>query len=347
MTEFKLPETISSEEELENFLSQPYESDIEFLKSLKGDILILGAGGKMGASLTWRIHRSEQKACSSCRVLAVSRFSSPGSRDWFEQRGIEARACDLLDHNQVRSLPRFENVIYLAGRKFGSSERPDLTWISNTLVPAEVAKTFAASRIVAFSTGNLYPLLPISSTGSVETDALNPVGEYAQSCLGRERMFEYYSHENGTRCLFYRLNYATDLRYGVLADIAWKVRASKPVNLSVETFNTIWQGDADSYALRSLVLCQSPPFLLNVAGPEKITLREAADFFAKRWGCEVQYEGESCGKALLSDASRCYSLLEKPRISAQQLLEWTAQWVEQGGRNLGKPTKFEVSNGRF
>jgi hypothetical protein len=347
MTAESIPPVIADEESLEEILSRPYPSDVEFLKSVKGDILILGAGGKMGPSLAWRARRAADQAGISKNVMAVSRFSSHGLRDWFEQRGIRTIPCDLMDPRQLEAIPECENVFYLAGRKFGSSGRPDLTWVSNTLLPSRVAERFRHSRMVAFSTGNIYPLLPADSSGSVEEDLPGPVGEYAQSCLGRERVFEYFSLELGIRCLFYRLNYASDLRYGVLVDIAGKVREGREVERSVPVFNTLWQGDADSYALRSLEFCQSPPFLLNVTGPEKLTVEEAAVFFARRWNLPLQFKGEAGGAAWLSNAGRCHSLLGKPEVSAAQLLEWTAAWVERGGRSLGKPTKFEAQNGRF
>lgn len=339
--------TFQDEAKLEDFLSCPSEADIAFMGSLQGDLMILGAGGKMGSSLAWRAKRAAQAAGVTNRIIAVSRFASPEARHWFEQHGIQALPCDLMNEEQLESLPGVENIYYLAGRKFGSSDRPDLTWASNCLLPARVAARFHSSRIMAFSTGNVYPLMPVGSRGSCENDRLDPVGEYAQSCLGRERMFEYFSREHSIPCLFYRLNYASDLRYGVLVDIARKVREGLKVDLSVPAFNTIWQGDADSYALRALSFCETPPRVLNVTGVEQISVEEAATYFADRWNCTVQYKGTSCGKALLSDASHCYELLGRPSVTARQLMDWTATWIEQGGRSIGKPTKFEVADGRF
>jgi nucleoside-diphosphate-sugar epimerase len=257
--------------------------------------------------------------------------------DALERDGIEAVACDLLDAVSLERLPAAGDVLYLAGRKFGSAGRPDLTWAHNTVVPTLVARRFASSRIVVFSTGNVYPLVDASSTGSVETDPPGPVGEYAQSCLGRERVFEYFSREQGTRCLLFRLNYATDLRYGVLADVARKVWAGEPVDLTVPKVNAIWQGDANSYAFR----------VLNVTGSGSITVRDAAQLFARRLGREARFAGEEGPAALLSDASRCRERLGEPEVPLDRVLEWTAAWVEAGGRDLGKPTKFERSDGRF
>src|SRR5439155_14524736 len=248
----------STMDDLEDALSRPSEEDIAFLRRLEGDILILGAGGKMGPSLARLCRRGSDAAVKSRRIIAVSRQPAVNA-------ATEAIACDLLDRSQVAQLPACLNVLYMAGRKFGSTANPELTWAINTVVPAIVAERFPKSRIVAFSTGNVYPL---GATGSRETDPLAPVGEYAQSCLGRERVFEYFSSRYGLRCLLFRLNYAVDLRYGVLVDIARKVYAGEPVGLSVPAFNVIWQRDANSYALRSLGHCESPPRILNITGQE-------------------------------------------------------------------------------
>jgi nucleoside-diphosphate-sugar epimerase len=338
---------IETEAQLEDALASPNAADIELMRRLQGDVIILGAGGKMGPSLARRIRNSTQAAGVSRRVLAVSRFSSPQSRDELESTGIETISCDLLDHDQIEGLPDSDNVFFLAGRKFGSSDQSDLTWAINSYTPGMVAERYRGSRIVVFSTGNVYPQVEAASGGSIETDAPMPVGEYAQSCLGRERVFEYFSRQRGTPSLIFRLNYAVDLRYGVLVDIAQKVHAGKPVDLSVPTFNVIWQGDANSYAMRSLELCQSPARILNVTGPETISVRDAADFFGQRFSCKPVFCGEDSGSALLSDASLCHSLLGYPSISADILMEWVAHWVKTGGVNLGLPTKFEVTDGKY
>jgi nucleoside-diphosphate-sugar epimerase len=309
-------------------------------------VLVLGAGGKMGPSLARRVRRAFDAAGMKRRVIAASRFSEPGLADALERDGIEAVPCDLLDPHSFERLPPAGDVLYLAGRKFGSADRPDLTWAHNTLIPAHAARRFAASRIVVFSTGNVYPLVDASSAGSRESDPPGPVGEYAQSCLGRERVFEHFSREKGTPCLLFRLNYATDLRYGVLADIARKVWGGEPVDLTVPKVNAIWQGDANSYAFRALGRAQSPPAILNVTGAS-IAVRDAARRFACRFGREARLAGEEGALALLSDASRCRELLGEPEVTLDRLVEWTASWVEAGGRDLGRPTKFERSDGRF
>jgi nucleoside-diphosphate-sugar epimerase len=269
------------------------------------------------------------------------------SRNITAEPGIEAIRCDLLAREELELLPDSLNVLYLAGRKFGSSGNPELTWAMNTVVPAMVAERFRGSRIVAFSTGNVYPFRNVASGGSAESDPPAPVGEYAQSCLGRERVFEYYSGRDGSPCLLFRLNYAVDLRYGVLVDIARKVYAGAPVELGVPAFNVIWQRDANSYALRSLEYCTTPPRILNVTGPEILRVRDVANWFTGRFGRECRFQGSEGATALLSDASTCFELMGAPEVTATRLMEMVAGWIEAGGASLDKPTHFEVADGRF
>jgi nucleoside-diphosphate-sugar epimerase len=338
---------VENEQQLEERLATPNEKDVELMRRLKGNLTLLGAGGKMGPSLAKLAKRASDAAGGGHRVIAVSRFSDRQSREELESAGVDTISCDLLDRDDVAKLPDCENVLFLAGRKFGSSDRSDLTWAMNTIVPANVAYRFRNSRIVAFSTGNVYPFVSADSKGAAETDLPEPRGEYAQSCLGRERVFEFFSREYGTKCLIYRLNYAVDLRYGVLVDIARRVYDGREIDLTVGYFNVIWQGDANSYALRSLELCESPPRLLNVTGPEILSVRAAAEFYARRFGREIGFHGRESEEALLNDASRCRQLLGDPIVDADTLMEWVAHWVEIGGRSLNKPTKFEVSDGKF
>ena len=325
----------------------PGAQDAEFMRQLEGDVLILGAGGKMGPSLARLARRATLAAGRQRRVIAVSLFAAESARAELERSGVETIWCELLDPAQLAALPVCDNVIYMAGRKFGSTGRPDLTWIMNVLLPAAIARQFRSSRIVAFSTGNVYPFVTPASGGSRETDPPDPIGEYAQSCLGRERVFDYFSRENGTKILLSRLNYAIDLRYGVLADIARKVYEGAPVPLHVGYLNTLWQKDANSYALRSLELCESPPKILNVTGPELISVRCAAEFFALRFQREVIFDGVESETALLSNASQCHSLLGPPSVPLEQLMEWIAHWIEIGGASLNKPTHFEVKDGKY
>jgi nucleoside-diphosphate-sugar epimerase len=325
---------------LEDELSRPSEPDVEFLRKQEGDILILGAGGKIGPSLARLCHRAADAAGQPRRIFTVARRPVP-------EPGCESIACDLLDRGQVARLPECPNILYLAGRKFGSTGSPELTWAINTTVPAIVAERFRDSRIVVFSTGNVYPLREAGGRGSRETDLPAPVGEYAQSCLGRERVFEYFSNQHGLRCVLFRLNYAVDLRYGVLVDIARKVHAGDPVALTVPVFNVIWQRDANSYALRSLEHCESPPTILNVTGKETVSVRTAAEFFAAKFDRPCHFEGAEGPAALLSDASRCHALMGPPSVSADRLMELVAAWVKAGGASLDKATHFEVADGRF
>jgi len=326
--------------DLEEELSRPSEADTALLRRLDGDILILGASGKMGPSLARLCRRAADAAGAPRRVIAVARRPAA-------QPGTEGIECDLLDRDQVARLPECPNVLYLAGRKFGSTGSPELTWAMNTLVPAIVAERFRNSRMVVFSTGNVYPLRPIDSGGARETDVPDPKGEYAQSSLGRERVFEYFSQHHGLRCLLFRLNYAVDLRYGVLVDIARKVHAGLPVELSVPAFNVIWQRDANSYALRSLEYCAAPPRALNITGRETLRVRAAAEYFAARWKRPCHFAGEEGPVALLSDASASHALMGPPEVSSEKLMELVAGWVEAGGESLNKPTHFEVADGRF
>ena len=340
------PEAVRDEDELEELLSRPSAADVTFARTLEDDVVVLGAGGKMGPSLARRVRRAFDAAGVARRVLAVARFSEPGLRESLGRDGIEAIPCDLLDSAQVARLPRVGNVLFLAGRKFGSTDRPDLTWMQNVVVPSVVAPHFAASRIVVFSSGNVYPLVRPGGPGSTEKDPVGPVGEYAQTCVGRERVFEHASRERGTRCLLFRLFYAVDLRYGTLVDLARKVHAREPVSLQAGHVNALWQGDACSYAFRALALCEAPPRPLVVTGPEVVSVREVARAFGERFGRPWRFAGVP-GGALLGDPSLCVSLLGPPEVPLARLLDWVAAWVEQGGRSLGKPTRFEATDGRF
>jgi nucleoside-diphosphate-sugar epimerase len=342
-----LPAAVESEAELEELLSRPGPADVAFMSALDGDIVVLGAGGKMGPSLARLVRRATDAAERPRRVVAVSRFSSPGVVRDLEASGIEARSCDLLDPAQIEQLPDFANVLFLAGMKFGATDRPDLTWAMNTIVPGHVARRYANSKTVVFSTGNVYPLVSPATGGSRETDPTGPVGEYAQSCLGRERVFEHAARARGTPCLLFRLFYAVDLRYGVLVDIARKVLTGEPIDLTVGHVNVIWQGDANSYALRSLALASAPPRALNVTGPEVLSVRELAERFGRRLGRTPLLQGTEGPAALLGNTSSCRSLLGEPSVSLDRLFEWAARWVESGGRSLGKPTKYERADGKF
>jgi nucleoside-diphosphate-sugar epimerase len=342
-----MTETIRSEEQLEELLSRPNEADVEAMRALDGDILLLGAGGKMGPSLAVRAKRAMEAAGVRRRVIGVSRFSDRLSRDYLEGAGVETESIDLMDETGLQSLPDAANVIYMAARKFGSTGNEDLTWAINAYLPAKMAERYVNSRITAFSTGNVYALRRASSGGSVETDPLEPVGEYGQSAAARERLLHYFSTKNGTPISILRLNYAIDLRYGVLLDIGTRVFERRPVDLGTGLVNVIWQGDANSICLRSLAHCQSPPFVLNLTGPETLSVRWIAAQFAERFGVEPEFMNEETDTALLNNAARCHRLFGYPTVSVEQMIEWVAAWIGMGGRTLAKPTKFEVRDGRF
>ncbi len=338
---------IRNEVELEQVLSRPHAADVAFFRALEGDLMILGVGGKMGPSMARRAVRTAAEAGARTRVIGVARFSDPEVRRQLEQAGVETISADLLDHDALAALPDVPNIIYMAARKFGTTGNEHLTWAMNTLLPARVAERFRGSRIVAFSTGNVYPLMPVAHGGASEAVPPAPVGEYAQSALGRERMFEYFSSCYGTRVTLLRLNYAIDLRYGVLLDIGTKVFEGCPVNVAMGMVNVIWQGDANSVTLRSLGLCSSPPSLLNLTGPETLSIRAIAQRFGRQFGREPVYEGTESSTALLNDASRCHRLFGYPEIPIDQMIEWTAEWIRGGGTRWNKPTHFEVRDGKF
>ncbi len=347
MNPMNLPERIHTESELEEHLAEPTTADVACASRLDGDVLIVGAGGKMGPSLARRVRHAIARADRPLRVLAASRFSSPAAREGLEASGVETIAIDLLDRTAVATLPQCPNVLFLAGRKFGTTDRTDITWATNTLVPAWVAEHLAGSRVVAFSTGNVYPLVDVEGPGASEDDWPSPVGEYAQSCLGRERVIEFISRERGVRALLFRLNYAVDLRYGTLVDIARRVFTGQPIDLTMGYFNAIWQGDANSYAFRSLELCAAPPTVLNVTGPDRISVRESAEWFGSIFGRAPHFVNREGPVALLSDSSQCREQLGEPIVPLAVLQRWVAHWVWTGGASLHKPTHFEVTDGRF
>ncbi len=340
---------VTTEEELDLLLSEPTPATIELMRRLDGDIAILGIGGKIGPTLGRMASRAVADAGVQKKIYGVSRFSEAGLEEKLETWGIDAISCDLLDRCAVGTLPDAKNVIFMAGRKFGTSgEGEALTWAMNAILPAIVAERYKASRIVAFSTGCVYPLVDSTRGGSVEADQPDPTGEYAQSCLARERVFEYQSGVHGTRVLLFRLNYAIDLRYGVLHDIARSVWDGRPVDNSVGEFNAIWQGDVNDWALRCLDHCTSPPSALNVTGPEIEAVSHAAEAFGRMMGRQVRYTQPASGKVgYLSNAAKAFSLFGRPRVPMDEMIRLQAEWVMAGGRTLGKPTHFEVNTGDF
>jgi nucleoside-diphosphate-sugar epimerase len=340
-------EVLETEEQLDERLSRPTPELIEDLARLPGDLVILGVGGKMGPTLARMARRAADEAGDRRHVIGVSRFSEPGLQEELEAAGVETITCDLLDRAAVARLPDAPNVIFMAGRKFGSTGDEARTWAMNAYVPALVAERYRDARIVVFSSGNVYPLVPVALGGATEECPPAPIGEYAQSVLARERVFEYFSRVHGTPMVLLRLNYAIDLRYGVLLDVAQRVAARMPIDLTMGHVNVIWQGDANAIALRALTLCESPPKVLNVTGPETISVRWLASEFGARLGIQPVFEGCEAATALLSNAARCFKYFGYPTVPLAQMIDWVAHWVKIGGPTLSKPTHFEQREGRF
>jgi nucleoside-diphosphate-sugar epimerase len=338
-----LPETIDDIAALDELLCRPSQALIDDLRRVDGDIMVLGVGGKMGPTLAGLA----KAALPDRKVIGVARFSEPGVREWLQARGVETVNCDLLDEAAIKALPKAANIIFMAGRKFGAEGNLALTWAMNSHVPALVAQAFPASRIVAFSTGCVYPFVPVDGKGSNEAMAPNPPGEYAQSCVGRERMFEYFSENFKTPGRLFRLNYAIDMRYGVLHDIATKVLAGKPIDVALGHVNFIWQGDASAQALRCLAHCTTPTSPINVSGPEILAVRDLAAQFGKLFGREPVIVGKEEPTAWLTDTAQAVKLFGPPIVDTPQLIRWTADWVSRSMPNLGKPTKYEVRDGRY
>jgi len=339
-----LPRRFADAEELDEFLSRPSRALVDDLSTLDGDILILGVAGKMGPTLA----RLARNAAPGKRIIGVARFSEAGLREGLERFGIETIAADLVEAAQVEALPRPRNVIFMAGRKFGSSGNQALTWAMNVHCPAIVASTFHASRIVAFSTGNVYPLVDVMRQGATEATPAGPRGEYAQSCLGRERMFEHFSKLRGTPGRLFRLNYAIDMRYGVLVDLAGRIRSGSPIDLSLMGHvNVIWQGDANAQALRSLCHCTAPTTPLNVSGPETLSVRWLAQELGTRLGIEPQLKGAESETAWLTNSAAAARLFGYPTVPVAVMLDWVADWIGRDMPVYGKPTKYEARDGSF
>jgi dTDP-4-dehydrorhamnose reductase len=328
-------------------LLEPSQPLIESIATLEGDIIILGVGGKMGPSLAKLAKRAIDLAGMNKRVIGVARFSEPGLEAELQQHGIVTHQADLLDDDALQQLPDVPNVLYLAGTKFGTTGKESFTWAMNSYLPGRVAEKYQKSRIVVFSTGNVYPLVSVQSNGPNESHPTQPVGEYAQSCLGRERVFQYFSQKHQTPILIYRLNYANDVTYGVLADIALKVKNQQPIDLRMGYVNIIWQQEANEIALRSLQHCSVPAKILNVAGPEKLSVRQLAVEFGKVFDVDPVFINQEQETALLSDATEMRRLFGDPSVSLQQMIEVIAGWIAEGGKLLNKPTHFQEREGKF
>ena len=335
-----------NEVELDDLLSTPRAQTLDALRACPGDVVVLGAGGKMGPTLARMVVRAAREV-DERRVFAVSRFSSKKAEAALRDAGVETIQCDLLDAGAVARLPDAPNVIYMAGQKFGTSDAPSVTWAMNTAVPTHCAERYRDAAVVAFSTGNVYPLVPVSSGGAREDHALGPVGEYAASCVGRERLFEFFARQGRTRVAIVRLNYAIDLRYGVLTDLALKVSRRTPIPLAMGYVNVIWQGDANRLAIECLARASSPPFVVNVTGVETLSVRLLAEGLGSRLGREPVFEGEEGDDALLSDTTRMQELFAPPEMPLERMLDLVASWVADEAPLLDKPTHFETRDGTF
>ena len=340
-------EKIVNEKQLEDLLSKPSAEAVEMFARIEGDIMFLGVAGKIGPSLARTAIRACNEAGVSKKFYGVSLFESDEQQKKIENLGIETIHGDLLNTEFINSLPDVKNVFFLAGMKFGSLDNLSLTWAVNSYLPALVVEKFKNSKIVAFSTGCVYQLVSVESGGSLETDNPEPVGEYAQSCLGRERMFEYGSIKNKTKVALIRLNYSVELRYGVLVDIATKVKNNQEIDLSMGYFNVIWQGDVNDVVLRSLEQCESPSRVLNITGPETLSVKEVADKFGELFGNEPKFVNEETKTALLSNSELAYSIFGRPKMPISQVIKWIASWISEDKKTLGKPTHYEVRDGKY
>ena len=332
---------------LEELLSRPTAPVVEAMREVGDGLLILGAGGKMGPSLARLARRASREAGVECRIVAVARFTNPGLEQALRADGIETIRCDLFDADQVAALPDLPGIVFMAGQKFGTSDNAPQTWAVNAYLPGVIATRFPSARIVAYSTGNVYPLSDARGEGPGETDPVGPVGEYAQSALARERVLEFFSRTQPTSMAILRLNYAIEPRYGVLRDLADRIVAGQPIDLTMGRVNLIWQRDANAVALKALAHCTSPPLVLNLTGRPAYRVKWLAEELGRRLGVEPGFTGREAATALLSDASRCEALFGPPEMGISAMLDLVAEWVARGGRSLGRPTHYESREGRF
>ncbi|MBS1575145.1 MAG: epimerase [Bacteroidetes bacterium] len=328
-------------------LLQPSDDLVNDIAKLDGDILIPGVGGKMGPDLARKAKQAIDIAGVKKRVIGVARFTEKGLEEQLNSEGIETIKCDLLNDVQLQALPEVKNIIYMAGMKFGTTGNESLTWAMNSYLPGRVAEKFKDSRIVVFSTGNVYPLVPVTGQGATENLAAEPIGEYGQSCLGRERMFQYFSAKNNTPALIYRLNYANDVTYGVLMEVAKSVRDGQPIDLTMGTASVIWQGDANEIAIRCLHHCNVPAKILNVTGPEIVSFRWLAEEFGKMLKATPVFINEEQSTSFLSNAAECFRLFGYPKVTLKQMMEVIAEWLVEGGKLLSKPTHYAERKGKY
>jgi nucleoside-diphosphate-sugar epimerase len=325
----------------------PSDDLVADIAALNGDILILGVGGKMGPDLAKLAKQAVDKSGVDKKIIGVARFSESGLQEELDQLGIKTCQADLLNDDQLQELPEAQNVLYLAGTKFGTTGKESRTWAMNTYLPGRVAQKYKNSRIVVFSTGNVYPLTPVLEGGVDEKRLPEPVGEYAQSCLGRERIFQYWSSQNNTPILIYRLNYANDVSYGVLLEIARSVQKGEPIDLSMGHVNVIWQADANEMALRSFQHCAVPSKILNITGPEILSIRWLAEQFGSFFDRPPVFINQEQDTALLSNAAEAFRLFGYPKLPLKNMIELLVEWIKEGGEILNKPTHFQERRGQF
>jgi nucleoside-diphosphate-sugar epimerase len=333
----------TDESGLEDILSEPTEATRKTVATLNGDIVVLGAGGKMGPTLAMML----KKASNGKDIYAVSRFSDKSVKARIEEAGVKTIEADLLNESSYSKLPNVENVFYLAGMKFGTSGNQPLTWVLNSFLPGLVARHYKNARIVAFSTGNVYPLVDIQGGGAREDTIPDPVGEYAQSCLGRERMFAYFSQLYKTPVTIVRLNYSNEPRYGIIVDLTLKILNDELIDLTMGAVNLIWQRDANDYIIQAMSLAKSPPAILNVTGPDTLPIRQLAKQIGKELGKEPKFVSQEAQTALLSNASYCFSVFDEPKTKLEEIVSMIVKWVTAGKKVLNKPTKYNIRDGKF
>jgi hypothetical protein len=342
-----LPEHIDTVEQLNETMTRPGPDLTRFIRSVQSPLVILGAGGKMGPTLAVLARRAADAAEHDLDIIAVSRFSDHAARDWLEGQGVHTHSADLFDPGALNSLPDSANVLYLVGLKFGTQQAPSLTWAANVLIPSHVMQRYQGARMVALSSGNVYPLVPVASGGSRETDPLTPTGEYANSCVGRERIFEYLAQRDVTPLALIRLSYAVDLRYGVLVDIARKVYEGRRIDVTTGYLPYIWQGDANDRIIRALSLASVPARAINLTGPQPLKVRDVAHQFGALMNKPVHIVGQEADNAYLSNTEQLHNTLGAPDVSLSRLIQWTAHWVQHERPLLDKPTHFEVRDGIY
>lgn len=342
-----LPDKIENEQQLDDVLSQPSPELVSQIRSLASPLVILGAGGKMGPSLCVMAKRAAEAAGHALEVVAVSRFSNPLTLPWLEAQGIRVLPRDLLEREQVAKLPDSGNVVSLIGFKFGTAANPSLTWAMNTLAPANVVHRYGRARIVALSTGSVYPMSEASAGGADESSPLTPLGEYANAAVGRERIYQFQAARHAAQLCLIRLFYAVELRYGIVSELARAVAAGAPINLATGSFNCIWQRDANDAILRSFALCRDPHTVFNLSQPQIFSVRNVAAELGERLGVAPLFQGTEERGALLGNPSRILELLGPPPTPMNKVLDWTAQWIEQGGRDLLRPTGYAVRDGIY